>query len=215
MTFRFVDLIGAYAKRNKVALDPNWMGTECISLNVDDSAALASLCDELGWKCAASSSKPRAHHFPLLTFVAEYGWTIAESWANEAQIRLITTSGVVEVDWTDSITFWTVYFPKLAKIEGTERAIDIFWSAILKRKTIIVDATIATIVINLIALATSIYSMQVYDRVIPRAGYATLVVLTAGMVFALIVDMVIRTTNVTFCVIVIMIITCHPVRPRI
>ena len=41
MTFRFVDLIGAFAKRNKVALDPNWMGTESISLNVDDSAALA------------------------------------------------------------------------------------------------------------------------------------------------------------------------------
>jgi ATP-binding cassette, subfamily C, bacterial LapB len=195
MTFRFVDLIAAYAQRNKVALDPNWMGTESINLTVDDSTALASLCEELGWKCAANSARPRAHHFPLLAFVSDYGWTIAESWANESQIRLITTSGVVEVDWTDSITFWTVDFPKFAKIEGKERAIDIFWSAILKRKTIIVDATIATIVINLIALATSIYSMQVYDRVIPRAGYATLLVLTAGMVFALIVDMVIRNTR--------------------
>jgi ATP-binding cassette subfamily C protein LapB len=195
MTFRFVDLIAAYAQRNKVALDPNWMGAESINLTVDDSTALASLCEELGWKCAANSARPRAHHFPLLAFVSDYGWTIAESWANESQIRLITTSGVVEVDWTDSITFWTVDFPKLAKIEGKERAIDIFWSAILKRKTIIVDATIATIVINLIALATSIYSMQVYDRVIPRAGYATLLVLTAGMVFALIVDAVIRNTR--------------------
>lgn len=195
MTFRFVDLIAAFAKRNKVTLDPNWVGTESISLAVDDSAALASLCDELGWKCVANSTKPRAHHFPLLAFVSGYGWTIAESWANETQIRLITTSGVVEVDWTNSITFWNVAFPKLTKIVGRDRAIDIFWSAILKRKTMIVDATIATVVINLIALATSIYSMQVYDRVIPRAGFSTLLVLTAGMVFALIVDMVIRNTR--------------------
>lgn len=195
MTFRFVDLIAAYAKRNNVALDPNWMGTENITLGVDDSAALASLCDALGWKCGSSSAKPRVHHFPLLAFVSGHGWTIAESWANETQIRLITISGVVEVDWTDSITFWNVDFPKLSKIEGRDRAIDIFWSAILRRKTMIVDATIATVVINLIALATSIYSMQVYDRVIPRAGFATLLVLTAGMVFALIVDMVIRNTR--------------------
>ena len=195
MTFRFVDLIAAYAKRNNVALGPNWMGTENITLAVDDSAALSSLCDALGWKCTPSSAKPRVHHFPLLAFVSGYGWTIAESWANETQIRVITTSGVVEADWTDSITFWHVDFPKLAKIEGRDRAIDIFWSAILKRKTMIVDATIATVVINLIALATSIYSMQVYDRVIPRAGFATLLVLTAGMVFALLVDMVIRNTR--------------------
>lgn len=195
MTFRFVDLIAAYAKRNNVALGPNWMDTENITLAVDDSAALASLCAELGWKCTASSAKPRAHHFPLLAFVSEYGWTIAESWANETQIRLITTSGVVEVDWADSITFWNVEFPKLSKIAGRDRAIDIFWSAILRRKAMIVDATIATVVINLIALATSIYSMQVYDRVIPRTGFATLIVLTSGMVFALVVDMIIRNTR--------------------
>ena len=195
MTFRFVDLIAAYAKRNNVALGPNWMGTESISLAVDDSAALALLCDELGWKCKPTSARPRVHHFPLLAFVAGYGWTIAESWANKNQIRLITTSGMVEVDWTNSITFWNVNFPKLTKIEGRESAIDIFWSAILRRKTMIVDATIATVVINLVALTTSIYSMQVYDRVIPRSGFATLLVLTAGMVFALLVDMVIRNTR--------------------
>ena len=59
----------------------------------------------------------------------------------------------------------------------------------------IIDATIATIVINLIALATSIYSMQVYDRVIPRGGFATLFVLTGGMLFALVIDMLIRNTR--------------------
>jgi ATP-binding cassette subfamily C protein LapB len=195
MTVRFVDLIAAHAKRKNVALGPNWMGTESINLSVDDSGALDTLCDELGWKCKPSSVRPRAHHFPLLAFISGYGWTIAESWANETQVRLITTSGVLEVEWTNSITFWNVDFPKLTKIAGRDRAIEIFWSAILKRKTMIVDATIATVVINLIALATSIYSMQVYDRVIPRAGFATLLVLTAGMVFALIVDMVIRNTR--------------------
>ena len=37
--------------------------------------------------------------------------------------------------------------------------------------------------------------MQVYDRVIPRSGFATLWVLTAGVLFALLIDFILRTTR--------------------
>jgi len=40
---------------------------------------------------------------------------------------------------------------------------------------------IATIVINLLAVMTSLYAMQVYDRVVPSFAYATLWALSAGM----------------------------------
>lgn len=38
--------------------------------------------------------------------------------------------------------------------------------------------------INLIAFATALYSMQVYDRVLPRQGTETLAVLTVGVIIA-------------------------------
>lgn len=40
---------------------------------------------------------------------------------------------------------------------------------------------LAGLLINLIAFATALYSMQVYDRVLPRQGTETLIVLTVGV----------------------------------
>ena len=52
------------------------------------------------------------------------------------------------------------------------------------------DAALGGIVINLIALATSFYSMQVYDRVVPTAAVQTLLVLTMGVIFATLFELV-------------------------
>lgn len=50
------------------------------------------------------------------------------------------------------------------------------------------DIGLATLVINLIALLISLYTLQVYDRVIPRGGFETLFVLTLGIGIALVID---------------------------
>jgi ATP-binding cassette, subfamily C, bacterial LapB len=46
--------------------------------------------------------------------------------------------------------------------------------------------------INLIALFASVFSLQVYDRVIQKGGFVTLVALCIGMVFALALDQIFR-----------------------
>lgn len=53
-----------------------------------------------------------------------------------------------------------------------------------------VEGTLAGVVINAIALATSFYSMQVYDRVVPTAASQTLWVLTLGVIAAIFFEMV-------------------------
>ncbi|KQZ76864.1 hypothetical protein ASE06_05005 [Sphingopyxis sp. Root214] len=62
----------------------------------------------------------------------------------------------------------------------------------MRRKHVLFETVVATVVVNALALATSLYSMQVYDRVIPRGGFATLWVLTAGIGFALLIDFIMR-----------------------
>lgn len=195
MTAPMIDLVGAFARRKNMALGPEWASNVAPDLRVEDPEALRELCDGTGWALLRRKGKPRAHQFPMLIWHDELGWGIAENWVNASQLRLVTTNGVVEAKWSNDLTLWDVEFPGASRIAGAQRAIDIFWTAIMRRKSMIVDATIATVVINLIALATSIYSMQVYDRVIPRAGFDTLIVLTGGMVFALIIDMLIRNTR--------------------
>ncbi len=195
MTTPLIDLVAVYARRKNVTLGPDWALNAPRNLGFDDPNALHQLCAALGLTVTCCEEKPRAHHFPLLAFHPAHGWGIAESWVHENHVRILTGGGPAEVEWSDSLSIIDIDFPGQTQVSGAQRAIDVFWSAIMRRKSMILDATIATIVINLIALATSIYSMQVYDRVIPRAGFATLVVLTVGMIFALVVDMLIRSTR--------------------
>ena len=61
---------------------------------------------------------------------------------------------------------------------------------LLAHKKMLLDAALGSIVINLIALATSFYSMQVYDRVVPTGASQTLLVLTLGVVFATVFELV-------------------------
>ncbi len=50
----------------------------------------------------------------------------------------------------------------------------------------------ATVLISLVQVAISMYSMQIYDRVIPTKGFSTLGVLTAGVVIAMIFDFILK-----------------------
>jgi ATP-binding cassette subfamily C protein LapB len=76
-----------------------------------------------------------------------------------------------------------------------EAAVSIFWGAIKRRRNVLLTATLATVVANILTLATSLYSMQLFDRVIPLGSFSTLWVLTVGVLIALALDLVLRTTR--------------------
>lgn len=65
-------------------------------------------------------------------------------------------------------------------------------AALLQRRDIFAQVAVAALLANLLALGTSLYSMQVYDRVIPSQGSATLVVLTVGALLATLFELVVR-----------------------
>lgn len=48
-------------------------------------------------------------------------------------------------------------------------------------KWVVVEAVIASFIINMLALAISLFSMQVYDRVIPTSSKYTLIILSSGV----------------------------------
>jgi len=70
-----------------------------------------------------------------------------------------------------------------------------FRTAIWQRKSVFVEAIVLTIVVNLIGLATAMYAMQVYDRVIPNQTMDTLVVLTIGVLLAIVFDTLLKHTR--------------------
>ncbi|AHV91119.1 ATP-binding cassette domain-containing protein [Bordetella holmesii] len=72
------------------------------------------------------------------------------------------------------------------------RALRWVGAALWRRRSPFVEALVATTVANLLALGTSMFSMQVYDRVIPNDGHQTLWVLTVGVSLAVILEFLLR-----------------------
>lgn len=56
----------------------------------------------------------------------------------------------------------------------------------------LIEAGVATLFIGLLALGTSLFSMQVYDRVIPGRSEDTLIVLAFGVVLSIIIEMAMK-----------------------
>ena len=56
----------------------------------------------------------------------------------------------------------------------------------------LVYAAAATFSINTLALGTSLYTMQVYDRVVPTGAISTLIALTIGVFIAIFLEMIIK-----------------------
>lgn len=65
-----------------------------------------------------------------------------------------------------------------------------FWKVIWRFKSYYYQVILATVIINILALVSSLYTMNVYDRVIPNRSYETLWVLSIGVVLAIIFEFV-------------------------
>lgn len=72
------------------------------------------------------------------------------------------------------------------------RAFKLVTSALWRARRVFGEALVASVVANLLALGVSLFSMQVFDRVIPNQGYQTLWVLTVGVVMAVLIETMLK-----------------------
>jgi ATP-binding cassette subfamily C protein LapB len=67
------------------------------------------------------------------------------------------------------------------------------WTELFRERGWLWQIVVATCFVNLIAVSTSLFAMQVYDRVVPTMAFATLTALVAGMAIVVIVDWTLKT----------------------
>ena len=73
------------------------------------------------------------------------------------------------------------------------KSISLLKEALFRTRRWLLDISAATIVVNLLAVATAMFAMQVYDRVVPTLAYATLWTLVAGMAIVVTLDWLLKT----------------------
>ncbi|WP_162180725.1 ATP-binding cassette domain-containing protein [Sphingobium sp. DC-2] len=192
MTNSIVTTIATLARMRRVDLRPDWADA-ARDIRGDDPTTLDAVCQAMGWAPPTPYVEmPRAHEFPLLVYHPDHGWAVAER--VESDNRLAIVKEGISTTWRDAdrAHLYDLVIPLPAGRQTFTKAIDVFKSAVFRRKHTIFFAILATFVVNVIALVTSIYSMQVYDRVVPRGAFSTLWVLTAGAIVAILFDFILR-----------------------
>ena len=93
---------------------------------------------------------------------------------------------------------YVILAKELNKREKAERGGHWFFSAFRKSKWLYVQVMIAAMVSNFLSLSTSLFTMTVYDRIIPNGAFESLIALSIGVIIALGFDFLIKSLRAKF-----------------
>jgi len=130
----------------------------------------------------------------------EDAWFLAER-ADSETIALTDASGkchaVAETELQNALVLWLRSPAQRSKslspsLKGNLAA-QMVWRELFREPGWVAKVLVATLMVNILAVATSLFAMQVYDRVVPTLAYATLTTLVVGMVLILVLEWVLKT----------------------
>ncbi|MCX8521381.1 MAG: ATP-binding cassette domain-containing protein [Rhodoferax sp.] len=136
--------------------------------------------------------KPSQHALPMVGVGPGTGIVIVHGRTPDMKVWIVeSTKGRQELAQLPAdLRFCSV---RLGLREQIDRGfLGVLLSVLNMHRGPVVFFLLATCAINVLAIFTSLYSMQVYDRVIPSRGVETLVVLTIGVVAAALFDLALK-----------------------
>ena len=105
---------------------------------------------------------------------------------------------ISSADYKADFSRYTIIAKELNEREKEERSGHWFFSAFRKSKWIYVQVMIAAMVSNFLSLTTALFTMTVYDRIIPNGAFESLIALSIGVIIALGFDFLIRSLRASF-----------------
>jgi ATP-binding cassette subfamily C protein LapB len=150
------------------------------------------VADAAGVDSVEFMEKPDPARLPAVSWLPDLGWIIVRAQAPTGA-WVIECNGVMsqrEAIGLLPVARLSFNLTDAGARKNTVR--EIFKTAFLSHKKTFIEGATAGAFINFLALATSLYSMQVYDRVIPTQGYATLLVLTLGVALSVFFELVLK-----------------------
>lgn len=172
-------------------------------LNAGPTQQLSGLCNRMGFEKPQWLPQPDPVYLPALAWVSDLGWVVVLAQTPQGQWQAINQEG--------SYTLATeIISPVLARINTRAAHIAFGVQALLGKlgeqtgfighvystlriyRKDIIEACIASAFIGVLALSTSLFSMQVYDRVIPTRSEYTLIILASGVLLTILIEMAMK-----------------------
>lgn len=151
------------------------------------------------WKAAGLQgqcmrlTRPTPGDLPFAVYAAEIGWCLVHSLDAAGGWQALESDGAAStLSCLDDVDCMSLPRHGITSTSGRPGALAVAVTAALAHKRVFVDAVLATGLITLLAVATSLFSMQVYDRVIPNHGFNTLWVLTVGVAMSIGLEFVLK-----------------------
>jgi ATP-binding cassette subfamily C protein LapB len=185
---------------------------DMLSLNataavLEQSAAplqmLPLICHRMGLESPKMVKHPDQVHLPMLAYTPEVGWGVVVDRNARGQWVVMTPKGgkpVEEaalknatailrlgpkVDLGFGFNFFKQKSEKLTFFSHVQDALHLY-------RHELIEACLASAFIGFLALATSLFSMQVYDRVIPTRSEYTLVILSLGVLLSILIELAMK-----------------------
>jgi len=105
---------------------------------------------------------------------------------------------ISQKDFENIFSGYIVAIRKLSEFELQQKRGHWFFGAFKSSRWLYAQVIVASVISNFLALTTSIFTMTVYDRIIPNSAVDSLIALSIGVVIALSFDFIIRTIRGRF-----------------
>jgi ATP-binding cassette subfamily C protein LapB len=147
-------------------------------------------------------------HLPMILLLSNDNTCILEKFSNDrTKAKIIYPDGDGSQEWVDVKNLEQEYLgygfllkKKFEYDSKKSRSLQLkskhwFWSTLNLSRSIYRDVLWASFLINIFVLATPLFTMNVYDRVIPNNAQETLMVFTIGIVFVYLLDFFLKFTR--------------------
>ncbi len=167
--------------------------------------AVGSL-SSMGFKASFGNinlSKLSNQFFPLIAFYKDGTSVLLGSKPEDGMVEITDNKNKnptkIELkQFEENYSGFVIIAKELSNREKEERSGHWFFSAFRKSKWIYVQVLIAAMVSNFLSLTTALFTMTVYDRIIPNGAFESLIALSIGVIIALAFDFLIKALRAKF-----------------
>ena len=158
---------------------------------------LAAICVRMGFHAAQTLREIDPTALPALVCHPDHGWGVLrglsgrDTWV--AQFFDVAQDQFVEVELQNDESFEAFRLLTSKPFDASHsKVFALIKGEVFQHKSLLLEAAAGGLLINVLMLSASFYSMQVYDRVIPTHAYSTLWVLTVGVLLAMVFEFAAR-----------------------